>query len=125
MDAVELLVLPFQLFLGFDDNLLGAFLFVVACGGKETVASKSAAAFREAQKKGIPVGGEARLVERHLAGSDQARRGACDGAFNQLRGDGVRARGGCDQRGVPPAERPTLFPARATSPRLADEAASS
>ncbi|HXI11114.1 MAG TPA: heavy metal-binding domain-containing protein [Thermoanaerobaculia bacterium] len=33
-------------------------LFVAACGGKQTVASKSAEAFREAQQKGTPVGGD-------------------------------------------------------------------
>ena len=43
-------------------------LFVTACGGKDTVASKSAAAFRDAQKKGIPVGGEAH--GGHTAGGD-------------------------------------------------------
>ena len=45
-------------------------LFVVACGGKETVASKSAAAFREAQKKGTPIGGEAH--GGHAGGEAQA-----------------------------------------------------
>ncbi len=32
-------------------------LILAACGGKDSVASKSAAAYREAQAKGIPVGG--------------------------------------------------------------------
>jgi hypothetical protein len=35
-----------------------AALLIAACGGEQTVASKSAAAFREAQKKGTPVGGD-------------------------------------------------------------------
>ena len=32
---------------------------VAACGGKQSVASKSAAAFREAQQKGLPISGDA------------------------------------------------------------------
>lgn len=39
-------------------SIVIALLLLVACGGKQTVASKSAEAFREAQKKGVPVGGE-------------------------------------------------------------------
>jgi hypothetical protein len=37
--------------------LLVLSLLAAACGGKESVASKSAAAYREAQAKGVPVGG--------------------------------------------------------------------
>ncbi len=33
-------------------------LLVAACGGKQTVAVKSAEAFRDAQQKGVPVGGD-------------------------------------------------------------------
>ncbi len=33
-------------------------LFVTSCGGKQTVASRSAEAFREAQQKGTPMGGD-------------------------------------------------------------------
>jgi len=33
-------------------------LFLSACGGKETVATRSAEAFREAQQKGTPMGGD-------------------------------------------------------------------
>lgn len=33
-------------------------LLVIACGGKQTVASRSAEAFREAQQKGTPLGGD-------------------------------------------------------------------
>jgi len=36
--------------------LIGAALLLAACGGKETMASKSAAAYHEAQAKGTPVG---------------------------------------------------------------------
>ena len=43
---------------------------VASCGGKQTVASKSAEAFREAQKKGIAVGGEAH--GGHAAGEEHA-----------------------------------------------------
>lgn len=43
-------------------------LFLPACGGKQTVASKSADAFREAQKKGTPIGGEGH--GGHSAGGD-------------------------------------------------------
>jgi len=35
--------------------LLSAVAMVLACGGRETVASKSAAAYDEARKKGVPV----------------------------------------------------------------------
>src|SRR5260221_6073565 len=37
------------------DAALLAAMAVVACGGKQTMASKSAAAFDEAKKKGIPI----------------------------------------------------------------------
>src|SRR5688572_30324155 len=37
--------------------LTAAALILAACGGDESTASKSAAAFREAQAKGVPVGG--------------------------------------------------------------------
>ena len=33
-------------------------LLVAACGGKQTIAVKSAEAFRDAQQKGVPVGGD-------------------------------------------------------------------
>ena len=36
---------------------IAALLLVMACGGKQTVASRSAEAFREAQKKGVAAGG--------------------------------------------------------------------
>lgn len=45
-------------------------VLVASCGGKQTVASKSAEAFREAQKKGIAVGGEAH--GGHAAGEEHA-----------------------------------------------------
>ena len=37
--------------------LMSAALLLAACGGKQTMASKSAAAYREAQAKGVPVTG--------------------------------------------------------------------
>ena len=37
--------------------LVAAALLLAACGGKQTMASRSAAAYREAQAKGIPVSG--------------------------------------------------------------------
>lgn len=42
-----------------------AFVLTIGCGGKPTMASKSAAAYREAQAKGISVGGD----EKHGHGS--------------------------------------------------------
>ena len=45
-------------------------LFLAACGGKDTVASKSARALREAQQKGTPVGGDAH--GGHAAGDTAA-----------------------------------------------------
>lgn len=41
----------------FNIAVLGAALLLAACGGKDTTASRSAAAYREAQAKGTPVGG--------------------------------------------------------------------
>src|SRR5687767_9165987 len=38
-------------------TVLFAVIVLAGCGGKESVASKSAAAFREAQAKGTPIGG--------------------------------------------------------------------
>ncbi len=49
---------------------LALLVFVTACGGKETVASKSAKAFREAQAKGVAVGGEAH--GGHAAGEEHS-----------------------------------------------------
>ena len=49
---------------------LATLLYVAACGGKETVADKSAKAFREAQQKGIPVAGEGH--GGHGAGEESA-----------------------------------------------------
>ena len=47
-------------------------LSVLACGGKQTVASKSAAAFREAQTKGTPPGGEAHGGHSAAGATDSA-----------------------------------------------------
>lgn len=38
-------------------SLMTLAIFLAACGGRETMASKSAAAYREAQAKGSPIGG--------------------------------------------------------------------
>ncbi len=47
-------------------------ILLAACGGKETMASKSAAAYREAQAKGTPVGGGDGHGRDHAAASDAA-----------------------------------------------------
>ena len=49
--------------------VLIALLFFAACGGKETVASKSAAAFREAQQKGTAVGTDGHGDHQHPGSS--------------------------------------------------------
>ncbi len=60
-------------------------LAVSACGGKQTVASKSAAAFREAQKKGTPMGGDSHgghsaSGEGTMPGMDHSTMTGADGA---------------------------------------------
>ena len=63
--------------------LVASTLVVLACGGDDSVASKSAAAYRDAQAKGIPVGGghehgghEAATATSGTAAMDHAAHGA-------------------------------------------------
>ena len=49
---------PFHKFITVPAAALAVLVVLAACGRKDTVADRSAKAFREAQQKGIPVGGD-------------------------------------------------------------------
>ncbi len=77
---------------------------VASCGGKQTVASKSAEAFREAQKKGIAAGGGAH--GGHTAGEDQATMTGMD--HSTMTGMDQSTMAGMDHSRMPAKDRSTM-----------------
>lgn len=77
--------------------LLAPALLAAACGGEPSVASKSAAAYREAQAKGVPVGGGhdhgGHGAASATGGMDHSAHGAMD---HSAHGTGANAHAGMD-----------------------------
>lgn len=58
--------------------ILTALALLISCGGKQSVASKSAAALQEAQKKGLPISGESHGGHMATVAEEGDQAGAVD-----------------------------------------------
>ena len=89
-------------------------LLAVGCGGKQSVASKSAAAYQEALKKGVPIGegshgGHVASEKGGMAGMDHSKMKQGEGMAGTSMGDPITAAIVADKSAAPTAGKPAAI----------------